>query len=333
MDEIFRPCKAILYRAIVCSLFFLAVIGGYSSLFFLENPQQYGFRGEHAAVRMGAMGLVLFGFFLLLSLYMLAAYFFERFSICGTTLTLQTVLRNHQFDVSDLDRMMWKRYGGGRIVFHRGSEKSCLDISEYSVEDRLRVISILRDLVPHDRQEGWPEFCHHVALRLRDFVESPIQRELMPAQLRITRSRYDRMAMIVVPSTVVLAVAVGLGTGRWQFLALPALLIGFWVLLRSATPKTGLVDRELTAEPSGRAFIIYVTIVFLSLLFGAILRLRGVEESIVTAILLVCVIVPGVPAVYLRLKEDRQQRYADEAGIKTAPDRWLRASTETSDGA
>lgn len=332
MEETFRPRKAILYQAIALCLFFLAAMAGYTSIFFLENPKEHGFNGEHSVLLVGGMGLIVFGFFLLLSLYLLATYFVERFSICGTTLSLQTVLRNHRFDVSELDRLIWKRHGGSRIVLRCRHAKSCLDLFGYSVEDRLRITSALRDLVPHDRQEGWSEFCHHVALRLRDSMDAAPQRELIPGQLRITRSRYDRMAIITVPSSVVLAVAVGLGTGLWQFLALPALLIGFWALLRSATPKTGLVSRALTAEPSGRAFIVYVTIVFLSLLFGAILRLRGVEESIVTAILLVCVIVPGVPAVYLRLKEDRQQRYADEAGINTAPDRWLEGSPETSDG-
>lgn len=332
MDETFRPRKAILFVAIACSVFSLAMIAGCTSIFFLENPKEHGFNGEHSVLFVGGMGLAVSVFFLLLSLYMLAVYFVERFSICGTTLTLRTVLRNHRFNVSDLERLIWKRHGGGRVVFRCQHEKPYLDLHGYSIEDRLRVVSALRDLVPHDRQEGWPEFCHHVALRLRRFLESQTQRELMPGEMRITRSRYDRVAMIAVPSSVILAVAVGLGIGRWQFLALPALLIGFWGLLRSTVPMTGLVERRLTATPSGRAFTFYYLIFLIPPITGVALSFWGVEKSIVRAIMLAGAVISAVPVLHLCYKEDKKRRVADVEGLRTAPERWLEESTETSDG-
>jgi hypothetical protein len=332
MDETFRPRKAILYLGFALCLLFLTAIAVCTSIFVLKNPKQHGFNGEHSVLLVGGMGLIVYGFFLLLSLYILATYFVERFSIRGTTLSLQTVLRNHRFEVSDLEGLIWKRYGGGRVVFRCQHAKSCLDISGYLIEDRLRVVSALRDLVPHDRQEGWPEFCHHVALRLRSFMETQTQRELMPGQMRITRSRYDRMAMIAVPSSVILAVAVGLGTGRWQFLVLPALLIGFWALLRSMIPQSGLVERRLTATPSGRAFTFYYLMFLFPPITGAALLVWGVEKSIARAVMLVSMTISAVPALYFCYKEDKKRRVADEAGVRTAPERWLRESSETCDG-
>ncbi|MBX3452445.1 MAG: hypothetical protein KF777_23035 [Planctomycetaceae bacterium] len=332
MDETFRLRNAILYLAITGGVLSLAMIAVCTSIFFLENPKEHGFNGEHSVLLVGGMGLTVCGVILLLSLYLLAAYFVERFSICGTTLTLQTVLRNHRFDVSDLDRLFWKRHGDGRIVFRCQHEKPYLDLHGYSAENRLRVISALRDLVPHDRQEGWPEFCHHVALRLRGFLKAQTQRELMPGQLRITRSRYDRMAVIAVPSSAILAVAVGLGTGRWQFLALPALLIGFWVLLRSTVPTTGRVERRLMATPSGRAFTFYYLMFLIPPITGAALSLWGVEKSIVRAIMLAGAVISAVPVLHLCYKEDKNRRLADAYGVQTAPERWLEGVNETSDG-
>ena len=119
MLKTFRLRKSIKYVGMSFALLFFAVSAGYSGLFFLDQPAEHGFKGEHSAAAVGVMGLTLFGSMLLMSLYQWAAYYVVRFTIDGTTLRMRSIFQNRNFDVSELQRMQWgTRPRGGSFVLH-----------------------------------------------------------------------------------------------------------------------------------------------------------------------------------------------------------------------
>ena len=86
MNASFRLRKRILIEGAVCAAFFLIVIVLYASLFFVADAKQFGFKNAQAAAAMAWIGTAIFGTMLLLSLWTIAAYFVEKFSLDGTTI-------------------------------------------------------------------------------------------------------------------------------------------------------------------------------------------------------------------------------------------------------
>src|SRR5438105_3146903 len=103
---------------------FLGAMVAYLSIFFQEDPAKNGFKGEHSVAIVGGMGLALFGTMFLMSLYIWAAYYVERFSINGTKLTIHSVFQSREFDVSELQRLKWRIYPrAGRLLFYVAGSK------------------------------------------------------------------------------------------------------------------------------------------------------------------------------------------------------------------
>jgi hypothetical protein len=261
---------------------------------------------------------------LLISVYLWAAYYVERFTISGTTLSIRSMLQNHQFDVSELESLIWRiRPVGGSIVFRVSGTKSRLDLYGYANDDRLRIIKALHDLVPISVQEGWPEFCHKVALPLRDRRSLLERGDLPPKYFKITRKRYDRMAAIAFPLSILVAVVPWIWLNVLEFFALPILVIGMWLLVRFHVPPDGLAETRLTLSSVSRFQRIAWGAILGTPLLMAGLRIWGVEES--TAYLIGSIVMGSalLPLLYLQHKADQQQRIADEQAAPSAPGLWL----------
>lgn len=169
MNETFRLAKKVKYQGMACTACFLAAVLGYSTIFFLEEPAKHGFKGEDSVAFVGWMGIAVFGTMLLVSIYIWAAYYVERFTINGTTLSVRSMFQNRRFDACDIQSLRWRVYPkGGSIRFRILGCNARLDFDGYENHDRLQIIRALRELVPSEMQEGWPIFCHKVALPLGD---------------------------------------------------------------------------------------------------------------------------------------------------------------------
>src|SRR6185437_9074377 len=97
---------------------FTAVVLGYSSIFFLEKPEEFGFKGPHSVAIVGGLGIAVFGGMALLSLYILSAYFVERFAVVEHTIYLKSLFQDRRFDLREIDRLRWKVTRGGTLLFY-----------------------------------------------------------------------------------------------------------------------------------------------------------------------------------------------------------------------
>lgn len=324
MVETFRLKKSVKYQGMVFAAIFVAAVVGYSSIFFLEEPAEHGFEGKHSVAIVGGMGLAVFGAMLLLSVYLWAAYYVEMFTISGTTLTLRSMFQSRRFDVSELESLTWRSQPlGGSIVFRVIGAKSRLDLYGYASDDRLRIITALHDLVPDSVQDGWPDFCHSVALPLRDGRPSLARREPSSKCVTVTRRRYDRMAAGGIPFSILIAVALGGWLNLPQFFALPLFVVAAWLFLRFNVPPDGRDEERLSSTSVGRVQLIGWGAIAGTLLLMVGLHLWGVEKS--TACLIGCVVMGAafLPILYLLRKADKQRRIEEEQAASAAPERWL----------
>jgi hypothetical protein len=323
MNQTFRLQKTVKYQGMAFTAVFLAAILGYTSIFFIKEPAKHGFKGPHSVAFVGWMGIVVFGTMTLASIYMWAAYYVERLSINGTTLSIRSILQKRQFEISELQCLKWRIHPfGGSILFRMLGSKTRLDLRGFGIDDRLRIIRALHDLVPSHVQEGWPLFCHKVALPLRDGKPSIVRADPSAGYFTITRKRYDRMLSVALPLSVVLAVFLWASLKLWQFTALPLLVIAAWLLLRFDVPAEGKSEVRLTSTSQGRGQLIGMGAVVLSLLLMIGLALVGVGKSIACGVTLVVLLLAFPPMLFLFHKADKQRRIADERAAEPASLEW-----------
>lgn len=323
--ESFRLRRSVFYQGAVCAVFFVVAVILYSCLFFLDNPAQQGFNSAHAAAILGGVGVALFGFMLLLSLYMIMAYYVERVTVDGSTICVRSVFQDRRFDRSEIQTVRWKIWpNGGAIRLRVFGRVTRLDLHGFARDDRLRIIRIVRALVPAANQEGWEMFCHKIALPLRDGKPAALRVDDSIRTLLVTRKRYDRLFAILVPLCVVVAAGLWWLLEEWQTFLLPLGAVGFWLLLRFGTPKAGRQYATVTSHPAGRAQLAGWTTVVVSQILMIVLALAGFAKNQVCTIVLVFMIAGVIPMFFWLIRADRRQRAADRRGAETASGQWER---------
>jgi len=183
----------------------------------------------------------------LLSACLVAAFYREQITIAGTEISIQSVFGRRQLDASQIEQIDWRPLpAGGRIVLRSPARQTKLELGNFSVLDRLRLIRRCRALVPPEMQNGWPTFCHKIALPLRDQRLFP--KSLDPAvlaargEMLITRRRYDRVAQLVLPIVSIVSVAVWWITGSPILFVYLGFLAFVWVLVRYLVRREGYVE-------------------------------------------------------------------------------------------
>jgi hypothetical protein len=317
MQLALRPRKSIKYLGIFATVFFALAVIGYGSLFFVDEPTAHGFKSDRAAAVMATFGVILFSVFFLLSLFTWASYHVEQFSIEGTRISLRSVVRNLSFDAEDLHKLSWQTPLGRAIAFQTAMGKAKLDLTNYERAARLQIIRLLRDLVPKERQERWPEFCQRVALPLRDGVPARARANPLIPVTTITRSRYDRLFIAALPVVTAAAVSLGLTLGFWQLLLLPFVMAGFWLLLRLSVP------------PEGRRFVCATRLQLIGALSMPLsmvtligLRLAGFEKPAACWVALAVMLPAVIPMMRQLLQDESRRRAEDELASATAPSEW-----------
>jgi hypothetical protein len=311
-----RPCKRTGYFAIFAAAIFAAAVLGHVSLFFLTEPEKYGFKSEQAAAGMGALGVCLYGIMLLASLYTWAAYHVERLTVDGTRISFMTVGRSYNIDAADVQTLSWQTPLSRAIALHTSSGKAKLELTNYERPARLQVIRALRDLVPEERREHWGEFCHRVALPLRDGVPSLSRANPSLPLATLTRRRYDRLFVVAVPAVAAIGVVLGVAYGLWQLLAMPLVLMAFWLLLRTSIPREGV--RQLTMPATELVALGFLP---LALLVMVGLKAAGMSESTACWVALPLLIPPVAYMLYRAAKEDLR-RAGDKSGLDAAALEW-----------
>jgi hypothetical protein len=326
MIQTFRLRKGVLYQGMACSAFFSAAVIACVSIFFLEEPAKHGFHGEHSVAVVGGMGCFVFGTMLLISIYLLVAYYVEQFKIDGTKMLVRTVLRNREFDVSQLQRLRWKnRPIGGGIQFRLPGRAVNLALHDYANDDRLRIIRALHAQVPTQIQDNWPSFCQQIALPLRDGFVSSLRFAPGARFYTITRRRYDRMVAICFPLSLVVALAVWMWRDLPQLTALPVLVVAMWLLLRFSVPREGQSSVQTTS--ANRCYLIFGGSWSVALVAMLAFGLSGEAESFSTAIVCLAVFAAVVP-LYFLFQADKERRAAEQVGLASVKDEWQRGESE-----
>jgi hypothetical protein len=315
----------------VGTVFFLAAAIACATPFFLTDPAKHGFKGPHSVAIVGGGGTALFALFALLSIYTLIACFVENISIAGTLIRIKSVFQTKQFDASSIKRLDWnERSLGGKLILRSATNRAVVRFHDFANADVLEIIRVMRRLVPEELQHGWPAFCHHVAMPLRDgdSARQPGRVHIDPMTLPesgrvfVTRRRYDVMFGIL------LVVSAAGASFAWWMLRNPkafALLLYlsfFWALLRFSTPKHGKWSAKWTATTESK----FAGIAHLSLpiMFVAIIacKLFGIDPMIVMVTGLLFLLGICVTSMRYSLKREKEQRTKDKEKTDASVLRW-----------
>ncbi|MFO0913901.1 MAG: hypothetical protein U0795_13160 [Pirellulales bacterium] len=255
MNKTFRLRKSIQYQALgFLALFGIALIGGAASILrFVDAPQEGGFRGEWAVWSVAGLWVGVFSLMVMLSLYILRAYYVEQFSMQGKNLWVRSVLQNARFHADELQQLKWRPFPqGGSILFRLLGSRVRLDLHGFSRADRLEIVRALRTTVPMKVQQGWEQFSYYVAVPLRDGRLPQPPNEVEPKRVLIQRSRYDRLLMVALPLSLTVAIGLGVAWNLWKGLVLPPVVLGLWALLRYTVPREGAQEVPVTSSNQGR---------------------------------------------------------------------------------
>ncbi len=194
--------------------------------------------------------------------------------------------------------------------------------------DRLQIIQLLHGLIPKSRQVGWPLFCMKIALPLREGAAAKIrvqpaaETHHAPADVQITRRRYDRLLAVILPLTMLGAFGGWWVVGWPQLFVIPVCVVAGWAFLRFSTPREGTVQKKLMATSHGRTALLgYSAVVGAMLLELAALLAGCTRDQACSAAL--AILGPALPIIIYRLyREDKQRKDAETSLAASAVEQW-----------
>lgn len=140
------------------------------------------------------------------------------------------------------------------------AQKVTIDLKQFDTIDRLDVIRTCRHLAPPASQIGWDEFCHLVALPLREgrqprrpgAVENDPMSLPERSRIFVSRRRYDYFF-----GTLFFLGSVGAAIPSYRMadpraFTFPFVVVIFWLLLRFTTPKEGRWSTKWTATKESK---------------------------------------------------------------------------------
>jgi hypothetical protein len=317
----FRVRKFYQILGIACTaLFFVATVGN-ASVFFLEHPEDYGYKGEHSVVIVGSFGTATFGCMTLLGVYILLAYYKVFVEVDGATIRLQTVFRFQRFDASEIQTVTWRTAGASVLLGLPGRSRR-IELGNFSETDQLSIIRLIRSLTPTARHERWDLFCHRVALPLRDGILPTVRVDNSVQLVTIDRSRYDRLLLMMLAPTLLTTFALCWCLETWVFVVLPVLVAGFWLLLRFNTPKEGNQQVRLVSSPSGRAQAAAHILMPTTVLLLLVLALAGVEKNTAFGIVAVVAVPSLIAIIFAAIRANKHERMIELQGAESADEAW-----------
>lgn len=320
MQETFRLVKGVQFSGLALVAFFLLACTCYASLIFIDDP----FGEGRSGVALGVLGLSVFGPMLVWSCFLLASYYVEEFSIEGSKLAVRSILQNRQFEIADIETLQWTIHpNGGGVRFRVRGTNVRLNFSGYDRDDRLRIIRILRNEVPAEVQEGWPMFCHKIALRLRDGILPITRLQPPPSSFTVTRRRYNRMLLVALPVSATGAAMLANHFQMKEFLALPGLVIIAIMFLRVSTPKDGRTEFTFQSQWRNRAAIFGAVGILGSTVAMFAVKICELGATAWSYLPIGIASASFPPLLICLMKADKERLKADEFAAEGAAAAWL----------
>ena len=157
--------------------------------------------------------------FILLSVWILLAYFRERLFLDKVKIAQKGIFRARVIRLEDVKTLKWRRVPqGGSIVIQTLTDRLKIYFDNFRVQQRHEVISFLHGSFAPELQEGWPQF-----------QECYLQRR----QIRRSRSAAVVCALLLFlfAGIFVYCGIAGLG-GKWLIIGVMNTLGGLWYFFR-----------------------------------------------------------------------------------------------------
>lgn len=159
--------------------------------------------------------------FVLLGVWMIAAYFRNRLFFANTAIVQRGIFRSRTFPVGEVLQIKWRsRPRGGSIVIRTHSERTTIEFSHFTRDEREELIRFVRESFAVEIQEDWPRFEDMVC-------------KSSPRAKRAFLGRIITIAVLLMCYAGVLVYAWALGLGRqYLFIGVVNAVVGIWYLWR-----------------------------------------------------------------------------------------------------
>ncbi|MCA9093712.1 MAG: hypothetical protein KDA68_09515 [Planctomycetaceae bacterium] len=288
-----------------------------------------GSGGEENGFWLCLIGMYISGALTVSSVVFWVTSYDEQVTIRGNRVGIRSLIRNQEFDISEIQRLSWTFFPAvaGALFFRLEQRRVSLSLEGFSRHDRLRIISVLRDLVPESVQRGWPEFCRRVALPLRDGrPRKPREKRINPRArpVRITRKNYDRIATVMIPLSIVYALVAWKLLNAPQVLASPFIVAGGWIVLRFSISREGFVVHRvpLTFTAQDRAMLPSMILMGGGMVLIFALDNWGIDKRIVAGIGLPPLLSGRLLLTLQRWKENKQWKLRNKHVFDEAVAAW-----------
>ena len=324
-ETVFRIRKGYRNIGLVCLTFFVLVGVGSAYGMWIDAP-------HNRRVYLVVFVSLFWGFWSILSVWILLACWFERLTIQDGNVVQQGVIGKKTIDLPDVTEARWRPAKSGRITLRSLAEQMTLHLDNFEPHERLWLIRYFRNALPDTIQHGWDLFCYKVAMPLREH-DAPTNRTPDPDEVKLTRRRWD---WYFVPFTV-LAAIFGIVT-FWKFqqprlLAAPLLPASLWILLRFLTPKRGLVAKRISAEPDLKRLLVFeLWWLGVAIVGFVVFRLLKLPMPLGAVVATIAVIVWFGGLLWKVRQLDRVRQGRDREAADIAVQRWNDESQQSESG-
>jgi hypothetical protein len=215
-QDVYRPRRDDLVVGIVCAIFFstMAIVSVVAAYWNIDGSFA---RPLLAAIIFG----IFWSIFLLLSVWVLLAYFRERLVVDRTTITQHGIFRCKRLCIDDATEIKWRRIPeGGSIVIRTAKRKIKIYFDNFATNQQHELISILHGTFAPDIQQGWSLFA----------------KAQMPSDPRRPRRSLAAAALCALLLFAFSGIfgycwSVGLGV-KWLVIGIANALVGLWYIWR-----------------------------------------------------------------------------------------------------
>ena len=244
---------------------------------------------------------------------------------------IRSVFQNRQIEASTVRELRWNaKIRGGTLKFRTLTSNTTLHLHGFARDDQVRIIQSARRLIPANVQTGWDEFCHLVALPLREgrSARQPgrihIDPSTFPATRRVfvTRRRYDRIFLMLSFVGVLVACAIWWVFDNPRGFAALAYVPFFWCLLRFSTPKQGEWKVKWAALPETKFFVLVHLAKALMCLSAIALSFARIDPMIAMWTGMLFALCCCAISIRSAIRRERRQRFVDKAATPDSVARW-----------
>ena len=183
------------------------------------------------------LGAMIFGIFwtgwVLVSLFLLVAYFRERWTLSDDTVSTHGIFSIRSLPVTHVTSVRWFGYpAGGSIVLQGGGQKLTLWLNNSPKDEQGEIVEFVRNRFPPEIQIGWQDY-----IAVRDRVRNPGVKSRWVAVL---------CALLFAGCGAAFIYCWWIGIGvQWGLIGQAMILVGVWYLLRAAKgPAPGVALHE-----------------------------------------------------------------------------------------